>query len=115
LGFYTNKEEMKKSLKIAVDLDGTLTTETNGWDDESCLHATPNQKMIDVVNQAWRDGHTIIIYTARRWSRREATIYWLQKNDVKYHTIEMQKLNFDVLIDDKAYNVKDLQRLNGVL
>jgi len=94
-------------MKIAIDLDGTLTTNNKGWTEEDCLHSTPNLEMIDIVNQAWKDGHTIIIYTARRWSMREATIYWLQKNDVKYHTIEMQKLNFDLMIDDKAYNIND--------
>jgi uncharacterized HAD superfamily protein len=102
---------MKNKLKIAVDLDGTLTLDHNGWTDEECLHSIPNPEMIEIINRAWKDGHTIIIYTARRWSRREATIYWLQKNDVKYHTIEMQKLNFDLLIDDKAYNAKDLKTI----
>jgi uncharacterized HAD superfamily protein len=106
---------MADKLKIAVDLDNTLTTETGGWTDEECLHAKPNLEMIEIVNKAWHDGHTIIIYTARRWSRREATIYWLQKNDVKYHTIEMQKLNFDLLIDDRAYNANDLKTIKKLI
>ena len=107
---------MKKPLKIAFDLDGTLTLDKNkGWSDEQCLNARPNLPMVNLVNKAWRDGHLIIIYTARRWSRREATVYWLQKNDIKYHTIEMQKLNFDLLIDDKALNAKDLQTIKCVL
>jgi len=106
---------MTNKLKIAVDLDGTLTLDHNGWTDEECIHAIPNPEMIELVNKAWHDGHTIIIYTARRWSRREATIYWLQKNDVKYHTIEMQKLNFDLLIDDKAHNANDLKTIKKLI
>ena len=106
----------KEKLIVCVDLDGTLTLDkSGGWNDEQCLNAKPNVPMIDIINKAWKDGHLIIIYTARRWSRREATIYWLQKNDIKFHTIEMQKLRFDLMIDDKCLNADDLQRIKSVL
>jgi len=101
---------------IAVDIDGTLTNEKGGgWNDEQCLSAKPNKKMIDFVNDAWQKGHLIILYTSRRWSRREATKYWLQNNGVKYHTIEMEKLGYDILIDDKAHNSLDLTRIKKMI
>lgn len=99
---------------IAVDLDGTLTLEkSGGWNDEQCLKAKPNQKMIDWVNKAWQKGNLIIIYTARRWSRREASKYWLQQHGVKYHTIEMEKLGYDLIVDDKAISSNDWTKLNS--
>lgn len=102
---------------IAVDIDNTLTLEKDsGWDNESCLSATPNVKMIELVNQAWKNGHFILIYTARRWSRREATVYWLQKNDIKYHALDMgSKPAYDYLIDDKAINSFDLKEINKII
>jgi uncharacterized HAD superfamily protein len=100
-----------------VDLDGTLTLDKNkGWNDKECLEAKPNLKMVEIVNKAWHDGHTIIIWTARRWSRREATVYWLQKNDIKYHALNMSdKPNVDYFIDDRAINARDLQTIKSVL
>jgi len=109
----------KNKLRLAVDIDGTLTIadkKHRGWDDEQCLTAKPNQVMIDIVNNAWKAGHLIILYTARRWSRREATVYWLQKHDVKYHTIDMgSKPNVDYFIDDLALNAKDLKKIKKIL
>ena len=110
---------MKKRKIIAFDCDGTLTIidkKHNGWTDEQCLTAKPNQKMIDLCNQAWEKGHFILIYSARRWSRREATEYWLKKHDVKYHALDLgNKPGFDVLIDDRAISSVDLHKIKNVL
>lgn len=109
---------MKKRI-LAFDIDGTLTIidkKHNGWNDEQCLTAKPNQRMIDLVNLAWKRGNFILLYTARRWSRREATVYWLQKHDVKYHALDMgSKPGFDYLIDDRALNAKDLNIIKRII
>ena len=56
---------MSKRRRIGVDMDGTLC-EGQHWDTtEQCLNAKPIQKMIDSVNQLYRNDF-IIIYTARQ-------------------------------------------------
>jgi len=95
---------------IAVDLDKTLTNETC-WTEEECLKATPRQNMIDYVNTLYFSGELIIIWTARRETLREATEYWLRKNKVCYHTIDMHKLGADVYCDDKAVNSLDVSKV----
>jgi hydroxymethylpyrimidine pyrophosphatase-like HAD family hydrolase len=102
---------------LAFDMDGTLTKGgQGGWNDELCLKAEPNHKMIELCNQAWDKGHFILIYSARRWSRREATEYWLKKHDVKYHALDLgNKPAFDILIDDRAINARDLKKIKSVL
>ena len=110
---------MKKRKIFAWDLDGTLTIKEKsggGWTPESCLMAKPRQEMINLCNQAWKAGHFILIYTARRWTTREATVYWLQKNNVHYHALDMgSKPLVDHYIDDRAINAEDLQKIKTVL
>lgn len=90
------------SPKIFVDFDNTLTT-GNGkpwWKDE--LDEEPNREMIELVNDLYKQKHAIIIYTARREEVREETKYFLDKWNVMYHSLKMQKPGFTLLIDDKA-------------
>lgn len=93
---------------IAIDIDNTLTNETC-WTAEQCLNATPKQDVIDKVNELYK-SNCIIIYTARLPELREATEYWLSKHKVHYHALRMDKLGFDILLDDKTVNnLKDLK------
>ena len=72
-----------------VDVDGTLTTDTC-WTNGECLNATANQEMIAKVNGLY-EKNFIIIHTARRHSLYQATINWLNWNDVKYHAVSFEK------------------------
>jgi sialic acid synthase len=68
----------------------------------------PNLKNIQKVNELYDKGHTIIIWTARgnmtgkNWF--EITYDQLNKWNVKFHELRMNKPNFDILIDDKVLN-----------
>lgn len=58
---------------VIVDLDGTLVLE-----DEQ-----PNQPLIDVLNRKVMDGDTqVIVVSARKVDRLEATRAWLQEHQV---------------------------------
>lgn len=87
---------------IAIDIDNTLTNETC-WTNEQCLNATPKQEVINKVNELYKTN-CIIIYTARVSELRDATECWLKMNKVHYHALRMDKLGFDVLLDDRAIN-----------
>jgi energy-coupling factor transporter ATP-binding protein EcfA2 len=87
---------------INVDFDSTLTTgEGDPWWVDP-LDEEPRDEMIELVNDLYKQNHTIIIYTARREEVREETEYFLDKWDVMYHSLDMEKPGYDLLIDDRA-------------
>lgn len=89
---------------FAVDLDGTLTQEPC-WTNEQCIRAKAREDVIWLINDLYRKGHIIIIWTARREVLRASTEYWLKKNKVFYHAIDMgHKIGANAYIDDKAIN-----------
>jgi uncharacterized HAD superfamily protein len=92
---------------FAIDLDGTLCRE-HCWTIDDCLKATPRLRMIDCVNSLYRREHHIVIWSSRREELRTATEYWLKKNGVCYHAIDLQhKLGADIYLDDKAISSLD--------
>lgn len=95
--------------RIAVDFDNTITQGTGSkyWVDPYDMH--PNYDVIDIVEQLYYDGHTIIVYTARHEDVRAETKHFLEKWDVPYHALRMEKLGYDVLLDDRTVNPFDAQ------
>lgn len=91
-------------MHIAVDLDGILTIETEGFGDEVYANRTPNLKNIEAINKLHDRGHTITIFTARFSVDYIVTVYWLKQYNVKYHDIVFNKLQYDAMIDDKSFN-----------
>src|SRR5574340_470722 len=88
-------------LTVAVDIDGILTNETEGWN----YHLrTPNQKNIDAVNALYDAGHLVILYSARHVEDMEATKEWMEKHGVRHHAITLGKMHYDVMIDDKTFS-----------
>lgn len=88
-----------KRLTIAVDIDGILTFETEGHDYKN---RTPNPTTIRMVNQLFEVGFNIILYTSRMKQDQHVTEEWLKQHGVRYHTLVLQKLQYDILLDDKA-------------
>lgn len=87
---------------VFVDFDSTLTMGTGSpwWED--ALQEEPRRSMIGLVNGLYKNGHTIIIYTARQEKVREETEYYLNKWGVFYHALRMEKPGYSFLIDDRA-------------
>ena len=99
-------------MRIVIDLDGTI-----------CELKKPNQRYEDVlpkdgaiqiINQLKKEGHEIIIYTARNMKTFKGnlgkvnanigkiTIDWLNHYDIKYDEILFVKPYGDIYIDDLA-------------
>lgn len=89
---------------IAVDLDGVLC-KGEFWGEEE---PKPISEMIKLVENIYKKGAHIVIYTARHRSWYQQTEAWLIKNNVFYHSISMEKMGADLYIDDKCINVKDI-------
>jgi hypothetical protein len=87
---------------VYVDVDGVLCTNTNG----DYERAEPLQENIDKVNELFRDGDRIVIWTARGTTTgidwRRLTEAQLQSWGVNYHQLMMNKPEFDLMIDDKS-------------
>jgi uncharacterized HAD superfamily protein len=96
-------------MNVAVDFDGTLTTDDGDpyWVDE--YDEQPNETIVETVNELYNRGHTIIVYTARQEEYRSSVTMFLDKWDVKYHAVRMEKMGYDVLIDDRTVKPHDGQ------
>lgn len=116
----------KRRKVIAVDLDETLCTGSKPYSHlgiEKYKYCVPIQENIDKINKLYEQGCEIIIYTSRGmgtlggdlgeiYNRFYNSIRSdLQRWGVKYHKLIFGKIYFDVLIDDKALNVKDIDKL----
>jgi len=96
------------------DLDGTLCTlevdgmkEGPGKDKHQYMNATPMQDRIDIVNELYDQGHTIIVETARGAVSKidwyASTHKQLENWGLKFHTLRTGvKHAADIYIDDKG-------------
>ena len=92
--------EVKRPVVVSVDLDGTLAKSTS-WTADDCLNAKPNLPLIEKINEMYKDNF-IVIHTARRHELYYPTIKWLDKNNVRYHSVRFEKMPCDILIDFDA-------------
>jgi len=90
-----------------IDIDGVICDDRRG----DYIHAEPNYTNIKKINKLYDEGNFIRIFTGRGsgtgidWA--ELTTNQLKEWGVKYHEIVFGKPVCDVIIDDKAINVKD--------
>ena len=102
---------MKKKT-IYIDIDGTICSQVNS----DYSKAKPYAKAIKKINELYEKGNTIVMYTSRYMKRTnndsdkvhslgyDFTLNQLQSWGIKFHKLKMGKPQFDILIDDKAYN-----------
>lgn len=91
-------------MQIVIDMDGTICTEMRQF--SRCL-AKPKTDAVEIINELYDAGNTIIIYSARTWVEYEMTVDWLKRYGVKYHQLLMGKPIGDVWIDDRAITARD--------
>ena len=105
---------MKKK-ELAFDIDGVIcSSKTNNY-----RESKPNVNAIKRINDLYKNGHKIIIFTARYMGRTNNNkdeaikLGYSQTEDqlkswgLKYHELIFGKPSFDLLIDDKAYNYSE--------
>ena len=91
-----------------VDIDDTIcrTPKTNNRPQYD--KSEPIQYRIDMINDLYDAGNTIIYWTARGSSsgidHTELTQKQLASWGVKCHDIRLGKPSYDIWIDDKAFN-----------
>jgi len=116
---------MNKQKTIAFDLDDVICWRPSGYEDlgpDKYDYCQPILETIDLVNSLHNDGHKIVIYTARGMSQYNGnviniythlynrTIKQLDSWGLKYHSLVMGKIHYDVLIDDKVLNSNNINK-----
>jgi capsule biosynthesis phosphatase len=108
-------------MRIVFDIDETLTIKQGP---DYTIDSLPDKEMIEIVNQLYDSGNTIVLYTARKMESSghnvglaiakgaPNTFKWLEKYSVKYHEIFFGKPNGDIYIDDKAFGYERENVLN---
>ncbi len=99
-------------MRICIDLDGTICeTKTNK---QTYLDVKPKKNAVKVISKLKKEGHEIIIYTARHMKSCDNNVgkviakqgynlfKWLDKHKIPYDEIWFGKPLADVYIDDKA-------------
>jgi len=109
-----NKKEIKPEKpnrkRYAIDFDNTLTVGDNKpWVEDD--RPKPNKKNIEIVNQLFFKGNTIIIHSSRPWEFARKTVAWLIENEVLYHGINFGKANAHVYVDDRNMSIKEFEAL----
>lgn len=91
-----------------IDIDGTICNITAS----DYPNSQPNKQKIRVFNELYQQGHEVHYWTGRgsvsgkNWDK--FTKQQLESWGVLYTSINMGKPHYDVWIDDKAINVKDI-------
>ena len=105
---------MKKT--VIFDLDGTLalidkrraiSTKDNGkmdwdkfFDPKNIDLDLPNQPVIDVANMLSKQGYTIMILSGRSDVTHQATLDWLNRNNVTFDHLVMRPQNLLFMPDN---------------
>jgi len=98
-----------KKLKYIVDIDETICTTPDSRDYNE---SQPIPHRIKTINDLYDAGHTIKYWTARGavtgidWY--DITHAQLLKWGCRFHSLEVKKPDYDVWIDDKAFNASVL-------
>ena len=112
---------------ICIDLDGTICTIKKPNETYADVKVQPGAK--EFIDKLKKEGHTIIINTARNMQTQghnvgkvlknvgKITLDWLEKNDIQYDEIFFGKPNADLTIDDRVMKFEDWREmdLNTVL
>ena len=101
-------------MKIFVDIDETICLND---EDRDYSNAKPILENIDKINRLFDLGHEITYWSARgtvtgiNWEK--ITLNQFKKWNVKFNNLILgQKPDFDLLIDDKALNIADIDNIN---
>lgn len=119
-----------------VDDSAYLLKDMFDWDKESCNHFWWNifiEKLIDapmqesaskITHQLKKDGHTIIVITARSKDQHndpyEESLQWLQKNNIYFDKLIVNgsdkgvlciENNIDIFLDDHTPNILRIKEM----
>lgn len=99
---------------LAFDLDGVLTVDPNVNHNDlvgSYVYARPNIEAKHLMDFAYENDWTVVIYTGRREEQRRLTENWLYAHGFHYHFLIMGKAYYTYLIDDRARTIGEMKEI----
>ena len=108
---YINRDLAKGYKTVIIDIDNTIcSTEKSNY-----MTSIPIYDNIEKFNSLYDKGHMINYWTARGANSGENwdifTMRQLHFWGVKYDALYMDKPHYDIWIDDKAFNINDIDDL----
>ena len=106
-----NKKILPDKKVYMIDIDGTICNTINS----DYNNSIPIYKNIHFFNKIFDSGHEVNYWTARgansgiNWDKH--TIEQFKLWNVKFSSINVDKPHYDIWIDDKAFNVEDIQSI----
>lgn len=97
---------------IYVDIDETICHFEESLSDLNYMKAIPDGDAINLINQWYDEGHTIVYWTARGtitgkdWF--DLTEQQLKTWGAKYHQLKMGKPAYDLIVCDKTKRMNEL-------
>ncbi len=110
-------------MRIVIDLDGTISPLKK--EGQTYADLEPFDGAVEKLHALKKDGHYLIIQTARNMATQEAnlgkvmknigkiTLEWLDKYDIPYDEIYFGKPNGHVYIDDRALRFSDWGKVDS--
>ena len=89
-------------MRFGIDIDGTITKETVGWNYEA---RTPVPDVIEKINSLFDQGHWISLHTSRLKRDRKVTEDWLKLHGVKYNEVIFEKPKYDIYVGDEIASI----------
>ncbi len=113
-------------IRLVIDIDDTLCDNRG----RNYANAKPHNDVINKVNELYKEGYYIILYTARgmkscngdidkiKEKNESVLVDWLNRYNVNYDELVFGKVLGDLYVDDKAMDVRDFvnakfEKLNG--
>lgn len=95
------------------DIDGTLL-ETKYDDEKGYIVRWAKLDTIELCNNLYNKGNTIIIQTGRHWNWFDLTVNQLNDYGIKYHALIMGNVVADAYINDKAFRSEEFLKIMEV-
>jgi hypothetical protein len=74
-----------------IDIDGTITEDVPNEEPERMETVEPFYDAVKIIREWYEEGHVITFFTSRTEETREITEKWLDKYDIPYHGLLMNK------------------------
>ncbi len=92
---------------LCVDFDNTITQgNVQYWSGEM---PKPDHETVEAVRQAYYEGWSIIVWTARPWDQAGQIATHLLDWNVPYHGIRCNKGSGTTYVDDKMMSIADFK------
>jgi hypothetical protein len=96
---------------LCFDVDGVVTIESHTDHRDlagTYVYRSPNPITKKLMQQAYDQGWTVVLYTGRREGQRRITENWLYEHGFHYHFLIMEKPYYTYFVDDRSRTLEQV-------